>query len=162
MSDVTIRKLGSSLTIDLGDVHPDYKGVVLTVRHMGPGKVREWQVALKKLQNTETARIIELRRKYSAEEWSELYAEGFATPESSEDATAFARRVLQDCAISLVGNGVVDDQASAAGTTEYLLAAGLGEGALPHLLSAQLPTKRALFGQGPGRDQPAGSAPAVQ
>jgi hypothetical protein len=158
---VNIRKLGSLITIDLGLVSEEYKGAVLSVRHVGPGKVREWQVALRKLQNQEIGRIIALRRQFTAEEWPDLYASDFATPESTEDATAFAKRVLTDCAHAIIGNDVLEDQATPQAATDYVLAAGMGERVLPHLLSAQLPTKRDLFSADPSNPGPAGHPPAL-
>lgn len=94
---------------DLGIGGFDFDGVEVDARTVGTSTTSAWAAIANREDHFERQRLLVLRQHFTAEEWPELHARKFTTPEGFASLSLFVRRVFADAVkeMRLVAGGVV-------------------------------------------------------
>ena len=151
------RKKGDVEWIDMAKVCPGhgFEGIQVGIEHVGPGVARRWSFRLEALRRAELARIIELRKQFSKEDFPDLYAtsaDGSPTTASVEGMEALSDLcvdILRECLAGVRGapevEGVSDRQALA----DYVRYLAVAESLLAPAIAIQSLKAEDIFTEGP-------------
>ena len=131
---------------------PDFEGVKVGVRHVGPKKLRPWRMALLNVRKHEARRVADLRKETTAETAPDFWSADYTTPELQEETQKVVDTVLSESVAGLDGDtDLAKDDAP--GALELLGYLDVDEGfqLMERILEMQSLSKRQFFrSAGPG------------
>ena len=88
-------------TAELGLEDPGFDAIEIDLALVGSATAASWGGRYQMAQHLERRRLVELRSQHTAEEWPEIHAPKFVTPDGVPEVARCSRRVFEDSVVAL-------------------------------------------------------------